>query len=64
MQLARLLQRGMTEQQAEQRLAAQISADEKAARADFVIRTDGTLAETNCESGGDPRGFGCEDVRT
>jgi dephospho-CoA kinase len=46
-QLARLLERGMTEREAEQRLAAQMPADEKAARADFVIPTDGTFAETD-----------------
>ena len=47
MQLARLLKRGMTELEADQRLAAQMPADEKAARADFVIRTDGTFAQTD-----------------
>lgn len=46
-QLARLLQRGMTEAEAEQRLAAQMPAAEKAARGDLVIRTDGTPAETD-----------------
>ena len=47
MQLAQLLKRGMTELEVDQRLAAQMPADEKAARADFVIRTDGTFAETD-----------------
>ena len=44
MQLARLMARGLTEGDAEARLAAQMPADEKAARADYVIRTDGTFA--------------------
>lgn len=48
MQLARLKERnGMTEQDARRRLAAQMAADEKASRADYVIRTDGTFEETN-----------------
>ena len=47
MQLARLLGRGLTDAEARQRLAAQMPADEKAARADFVINTDGTFEETN-----------------
>jgi dephospho-CoA kinase len=46
-QIARLMKRGMTDQSARQRLAAQWPTDQKAARADFVIRTDGTFAETN-----------------
>jgi dephospho-CoA kinase len=46
-QLARLVGRGMSEEAARQRLAAQWPADEKAARADFVIRTDGTFDDTN-----------------
>jgi dephospho-CoA kinase len=46
MQVARLLARGMSETEAEQRLAAQMPADDKAARADLVIRTDGTFEET------------------
>jgi dephospho-CoA kinase len=47
MQIARLLERGMTEADARQRLAAQWPTDRKASRADFVIRTDGTFAETD-----------------
>jgi dephospho-CoA kinase len=46
-QLARLRDRGLAEGEARQRVAAQMSAAEKAARADFVIRTDGTFAETD-----------------
>lgn len=48
LQITRMKQReGLTEQDARQRLAAQISVDEKASRADHVIRTDGTFEETN-----------------
>ena len=47
MQLARLVERGMSRAQAQQRIAAQWPAAEKAARADFVITTDGTLADTD-----------------
>lgn len=49
MQLRRLLARGVGEDEAKQRIAAQKSAEEKAARADFVIRTDGTREETDAE---------------
>jgi dephospho-CoA kinase len=45
-QIARLRERGLTAEEARQRLAAQMPAEEKAARADFVIRTDGTFEET------------------
>jgi dephospho-CoA kinase len=48
-QLARLRARGLSEEAARQRLAAQTPAEEKAARADFVIRTDGTFEETNAQ---------------
>jgi dephospho-CoA kinase len=48
-QLARLKARGLTGEEAEQRLAAQMPADEKAARADYVIRTEGTFAETDAQ---------------
>jgi len=48
-QLARLMARGLSEPEALQRLAAQIPAEEKAARADFVIRTDGTREETDAQ---------------
>jgi dephospho-CoA kinase len=47
LQLARLRERGMSETSARQRLAAQWSTGEKIARADFVIRTDGTFEETD-----------------
>jgi dephospho-CoA kinase len=47
LQIARLVERGMSEFEAHQRLAAQMSAAEKASRADFVIRTDGSFAETD-----------------
>jgi len=46
-QLARLLERGMTEEEARQRLAAQWTTEQKASRADFVVNTDGTFEETN-----------------
>jgi len=45
-QLARLEQRGLSRAAAEQRLAAQLPAEEKAARADYVIRTDGSFDDT------------------
>jgi dephospho-CoA kinase len=48
-QLSRLVARGLTEGGAEARLAAQMPAEEKAARAHHVIRTDGTLAETDAQ---------------
>ena len=48
-QRARLEARGMRETEARQRLAAQMPAEEKAARADFVIRTDGSFAETDTQ---------------
>jgi dephospho-CoA kinase len=47
MQLQRLLDRGMSEEEAHQRIAAQMPAEEKAARGDFVIRTDGTKVATD-----------------
>lgn len=46
-QLARLEARGLSRDAAEQRIAAQLPADEKAARADYVIRTDGSFDETD-----------------
>ena len=45
-QLARLQARGLSEMAARQRLDAQIPAEKKASRADFVVRTDGTFADT------------------
>ena len=47
-QLQRLLEReGMSEEEAHQRIAAQMPAKEKAARGDFVILTDGTKQATS-----------------
>jgi dephospho-CoA kinase len=46
-QLQRLRARGLTESEAQQRLAAQQSTDAKVARADFVIRTDTTFEDTD-----------------
>lgn len=46
-QIARLAARGLSQDEARQRLAAQMPAADKAARADFVIRTDGTFEETD-----------------
>ena len=48
LQLQRLLRReGMSEQEAKQRMAAQIPAEEKARRGNFVISTSGSKAETD-----------------
>jgi dephospho-CoA kinase len=47
LQLSRLRARGLSEGEARQRLDAQWPADQKAARADFVIRTDGSFAATD-----------------
>ena len=47
-QVRRLMARdGLTSEEARARLAAQWPIEEKAARADYVIRTDGTLTETD-----------------
>ena len=46
-QLTRLVQRGLTEDAARQRLAAQWPTERKTARADFVVKTDGTFEETD-----------------
>jgi dephospho-CoA kinase len=48
-QLARLRERGIPDEAARQRLAAQWPTDEKAARADFVVTTDGSFDETNAQ---------------
>jgi len=48
-QLARLEDRGLSHADALQRLAAQMPAEEKAARADFLIRTDGTPEDTDAQ---------------
>jgi dephospho-CoA kinase len=46
-QVARLVQRGLTELEARQRLAAQLPAAEKAARAHQIIDTAGTYEDTD-----------------
>lgn len=46
-QMERLRQRGLSDEEAEQRLNAQMSASDKALRADYVIDTDGTFEATN-----------------
>jgi len=46
-QLARLVERGLTEDAARQRLAAQWPTEQKIARADFVVTTDGAFAATD-----------------
>ena len=49
-QIRRIVARdGLTEEDALKRLAAQWPIDEKAKRADYVIRTDGTFAETDAQ---------------
>ena len=48
-QFARLAARGLSAEAAQQRLDAQLSADEKARRADFVIHTDGTFEDTDTQ---------------
>jgi dephospho-CoA kinase len=47
LQMARLKERGLSEEAARQRLAAQWPTDGKVMRADFVVMTDGTFAETD-----------------
>ena len=42
-------ERGLSEGEAQQRLAAQMSADEKALRADYIIQTDDTIESTNAQ---------------
>lgn len=49
LQRARLLSRGLSAAQVEARLAAQLSSAEKASKADYVIHTDGTFAETDAQ---------------
>jgi dephospho-CoA kinase len=49
-QLARLIARdGLTQEDARARLAAQWPIQDKVARADYVIRTDGTFSETEAQ---------------
>jgi dephospho-CoA kinase len=45
-QIERLAERGIAEPDARLRIAAQMPTDDKAARGDFVIRTDGTFEDT------------------
>ena len=45
-QIARLVERGLSDADARLRLAAQWTAEEKASRANFVIRTDGSYEDT------------------
>ena len=51
-QRARMIARGLTDAEARQRLAAQWPTDQKAARADFVIHTDGPFEETDRQIAG------------
>jgi len=46
-QVARLIERGVAESEARQRIAAQWPNEAKTARADFVITTDGAFEETD-----------------
>jgi dephospho-CoA kinase len=47
MQVRRLLERGLSEDEVRRRLAAQLPAANKAERADFVVRTDGSFEATD-----------------
>ncbi len=49
-QVRRIVARGGTESDARRRIAAQWPLDRKAAAADFVVRTDGTLDETRARA--------------
>ncbi len=46
-QVARVVARGFSRDEAERRIAAQLPTEEKVRRADYVIRTDGTLDDTD-----------------
>ena len=49
-QIERIIARdGLSRDQAERRVAAQLPIEEKVRRADYVIRTDGTFAETDAQ---------------
>lgn len=49
-QIKRVMARdGVSEAQARRRVAAQLSSEEKAGRADFVIRTDGSVDDTSAQ---------------
>lgn len=50
-QIERLMARGLTRHEAEQRLAAQLPIEEKARGAEFVIDTSGTHSETAAQVG-------------
>jgi dephospho-CoA kinase len=50
-QIRRLVGRGLSEQDARLRVAAQLPTDDKASRADFVINTDGSFEETDRQVG-------------
>jgi dephospho-CoA kinase len=50
-QLARLRARGLNEDAARQRLAAQWPTDKKTSRADYVVTTDGTFEDTDRQVG-------------
>jgi dephospho-CoA kinase len=49
LQRARLLERGLSLEAANQRMAAQMRPEEKASRADFIVRTDGTFEEADSQ---------------
>ncbi|MGE0451604.1 MAG: dephospho-CoA kinase [Vicinamibacterales bacterium] len=49
LQVARLRDRGLSPAEISARLTAQLPAEEKAGRADYVIRTDGTFADTDAQ---------------
>jgi dephospho-CoA kinase len=49
MQLARLMDKGMTREEAGRRVAAQMPVDEKKRRADFVIDSSGPLEDTRAQ---------------
>jgi dephospho-CoA kinase len=49
-QVKRVMARdGLSREEAERRIASQLPIDEKARRADYVIRTDGTYEDTNAQ---------------
>jgi dephospho-CoA kinase len=48
-QLERLVKRGLSKEEAERRIAAQMPIDEKARRGTYVIETSGTFEDTNAQ---------------
>jgi dephospho-CoA kinase len=48
-QFARLMERGLTEEDARRRIASQVPLADKVSRADFVIDTSGDYADTNMQ---------------